>query len=160
MSSIDRTTPAPQAVTTSYWLYIVGGILGLIGAVIVGVLIPSSIAAATSSTTQALQGQSANGVDVSGTVTAVAVVLAVLSIVLSLVFAVLMLVLAPRMRRGSNRARITLIVLAALQVFGLLGSYGVGALHFLVVLVALILSVLPASNAWFRSMKPTVPPTA
>jgi hypothetical protein len=156
MSTIEppATTP-PQPVTTAYWLYLVGGVLGLIGAVIVGVLIPLSISSATAATSQALQSQSSSGSTVStGFVIGVAVTVSVVSIVLSIGFAVAMFLLAPRMRRGSNRARIALWVLAALQIVGAFGSYGVGAVHFLVVLAALMLTALPVSNAWFRSMKP------
>ena len=164
MSTYDSPTDgvtavtAPQTVTVAYWLYIVGAILGLVGAVVVGVLIPTSITTASGATTQALQGQDTNGVDVGSAVVGVTIASAVFSIVLTVVFSVLLIVFARKMRAGRNWARIVLAVIAVLQLFGVLGAYGVGALHFLVVLAALILSFLPTSNAWFREVRATTPP--
>lgn len=152
------TTTAPQTVTVAYWLYVVGAILGLVGAIVVGVLIPNSIAVAGGATTQALQGQDTGGVDVNGAVVGVTIASAVFSIVLTVVYSILFFVFARKFRAGKNWARIVLAVIAALQLFGVLGAYGIGALHFLVVIAALVLSFLPASNAWFREVKATTQP--
>ncbi|MBW4041392.1 MAG: hypothetical protein HIU86_04595 [Acidobacteria bacterium] len=158
MANIDTpTTAAPSTVNASHWLYIVGAILGLIGAVVLLIALPASIAAGTAAAGQALRGRATNGVDVAGAVTGVAIGSAILSVVLTVAYAVLTIVFARKMRQGRNWARIVLAVFAALQIFGVLGAYGVGAVHFIVVLVALILSLLPASNAWFRARKASSP---
>jgi hypothetical protein len=156
MSTIEPPVSAPpQPVTTAYWLYVVGAIIGLVGAVIVAVLIPLSISSATAATAQALRNQGAGApAQTTSFVIGIAITVSVVSILLSIGYSIAMLLLAPRMRQGSNRARITLIVLAGLQIIGAFGSYGVGAVHFLIVLAALILTVLPVSNDWFRSMRP------
>jgi hypothetical protein len=154
MSTIDSpTTTVPQSVAVSRLLYIIGAALGLVGAIVVGVTLPASIATATSAASQALQGRSTNGVDVGGAVTGLAIAGAVLSIVLSVAFSILTFVFASKMRDGRNWARIVLAVFTFAQLFGVLGSYGAGAVHFLVMLVAFILSVVPTSNAWFREVK-------
>ena len=160
MTSTEPSTAAtPSTVTASYWLYIAGAVLGLIGAIVVLIALPASIAAGTDAAGQALQGQDTNGVDVNGAVTGLAIAGAIVSVLLTLVFSILTILFARKMRQGKNWARIVLAVFAILQLFGVLGAFGVGALHFIVVLVALILSFLPASNAWFRTMKPAVAPT-
>jgi hypothetical protein len=158
MSTYDTpTTTTPQTVTVSYWLYIVGAILGIIGAIVLVVTLPAQLAATNSAVTNQLQGTSTNGVDPTSIVSGAAIGAAIFSVVLTLAYSILTVVFARKYRQGKNWARIVLAVFAALQIFGLLGGYGVGALHFLVVLAALILSFLPASNAWFRAMKPAQP---
>ncbi|GAA2751941.1 hypothetical protein [Amnibacterium kyonggiense] len=144
---------APSSVVWSYRLYIVGAVLGLIGAVVTFIALPAAISAGTDAANRALQGQSTNGVDVAGATTGLAVGGAVLSAVITLAFSILTIVFARKMRAGRNWARIVLAVFAALQIFGVLGSYGVGAVHFVVVVVALILSFVPTSNAWFQQQK-------
>ena len=127
MSSIDTpVTAPPSSVTTAYWLYVVGAVLGLIGAVVVFVVLPSVIAQATSATGQALQGQDTNGVDVAGIATGAAIGSAVLSAAMTLVFSILTIVFARKMRQGRNWARIVLAVAAGLQIFGVLGPYASG----------------------------------
>jgi hypothetical protein len=159
MSTIEPPVGAPpQPVTTAYWLYVVGAIIGLVGAVIVAVLIPLSISSATAATAQALKNQgAATPAQTTSMLIGVAITVSIVSILLTIGYSIAMLLLAPRMRQGSNRARTVLIVLAALQIIGVFGSYGVGAVHFLVVLAALVLTVLPVSNAWFRTMRPIAP---
>ena len=161
MSTIEPLAPVPPStVNTAYWLYVVGAILGLVGAVIIGVLIPVSIDSATAGVSQALKNRgAASPAQTTTLLVGVAIAVSILSILLSIGYSVAMLKLAPRMRRGSNRARIALWILAALQIIGAFGSYGVGAVHFLIVLMALVLTALPVSNAWFRSVKPAVPAT-
>ena len=78
----------------------------------------------------------------------------VIGTLFAVAFTVLTIVCALKVRRGRDWARIVLAVFAALQVFGVLGSSGIGLVHFLVVIAALVLSFLPASNAWFRSVGP------
>ena len=157
MSTLDSTavTP-PQPLKVAYWLYVVGAILGIIGAILLVVVLPASIATGQAELHRTLQGQSTNGVDVQAFATGAAVGGVIVSDVLTLAFSILTIVFARKMLRGKNWARIVLAVFAALQVFGVLAisTFGVSTLHFVVVLIGLILSFLPTSNAWFRSMKP------
>lgn len=151
--TVPTQTTAPQSVVTSYWLYIVGAALGIVGLIITLVTLPAAIA-----TLQAQLGASSSA---SGASAAAGILIgsAVLGAVLSVAFAVVMVIFARRMRAGRNWARIVLAVLAALQIFGVAGSYGVGALHFLVLLAALIFSFLPTSNPYFRSPAAAAPGT-
>lgn len=160
MSTTDApVTAAPQPVRISSVLYIVGAVLGLVGAVVLLVTLPATMATSQDALNRSLQGRSTNGVDVAGIANGAAVGGAIFSVVLTVVFSILTILFARKMLQGKNWARVVLIVFAALQVFGVLGSYGVGALHFLVVLAALILSVVPTSNAWFREIKAPRTPT-
>jgi hypothetical protein len=162
MSTIDTpTSTTPTTVTASYWLYIVGAVLGLIGALVLIITIPAQVAIAQDSLTRSLQGRSTNGVDVSTLANAAVVSGVVIGSIVTLVFSVLTILFAQKYRRGRNWARIVLAVFAGLQIFGAfnINTFGVSSIHFVVVLVALILSFLPASNAWFRAMKPAAAPT-
>ena len=148
------TTPLaspPTTVTVSFWLYIVGAVLGVVAAIVGFLAVPAAIDQAVEAARS--QGTDTGGVDVEGIARGVAIGGAVFGAVVALVFTVLTILFALKMRQGRNWARIVLAVFAGLQVFGVLGGYGVGALHFLVVLAALILSFLPASNAWFASFR-------
>jgi len=145
--------PAPSTVVWSYRLYLIGAVLGLIGLVLSLVLLPATIDAAVQSANSQLQGRDTQGVDVEAFARGTAIGATVLSVVLSVVFAVLVIVFARKLRQGRNWARIVLLVIAVLQIFGALGTYGVGALHFLVMAAAAVLSFLPASNAWFSRAK-------
>jgi predicted secreted protein len=158
-TTVTPTTAPPQPVIVSYWLYLVGAVLGLVGAIVLLVVLPSTIAASSDATSKALQGQSTDGVDVSSAVAGITIGTTVLSVVVTLVFSVLTIVFARKYRQGKNWARVVLAVFAGLQLFGIAGAFGVGALHFLVVIAALVLSFLPSSNAWFRAVKPA-PTTA
>ncbi|MGN6446162.1 hypothetical protein [Amnibacterium sp.] len=149
----------PSVVRTSALLYVIGAIIGLIGAIIVLVALPGQLSAAQGQIDSALQGRNTNGVDVAGITTGTAIGIAVFSTLLTLAFSILTIVFAQKMKQGRNWARIVLAVFTFLQLFGVLGSYGVGALHFLVLLVAFILSVLPTANVWFREQKALRTPT-
>lgn len=153
MSTPSRPVVAPpRTIIASYWLHVVGAVIGLVGAVVSFLALPATIDQAVAVARRA--GTQTNGVDLTTFVTGAAVGGAALSAAITLAFSVLTIVFARRMRQGRNWARIVLIVFAALQVLGVAGSLGVGALHFLIVLAALILSVVPASNAWFREVNP------
>ena len=148
-----HSAPAPSTVVWSYRLYVIGAILGLIGLVLSLVLLPATIDAAVQSANRSLQGRDTQGVDVEALARGTAIGATVLSVVLSVVFSVLIIVFARKLRQGRNWARIVLLVIAVLQIFGVLGGYGLGALHFLVMAAAAVLSFLPVSNAWFHSAK-------
>ena len=145
--------PAPAPVVWSYRLYLIGAVLGLIGTVLSLVLLPATLDAAVQSATRSLQGRDTQGVDVEAIARGAAIGGVVIGAILSVVFTVLIIVFARKMLQGRNWARIVLLVFAVLQVFGVLGTYGLGALHFLVVAVAAVLSFLPVSNAWFRETR-------
>jgi hypothetical protein len=165
MSSITEpaSTTAPQPVRTSSLLYIVSAVLGLIGFVITLVLLP----AATSAVEQQLQGQSSSsGVDVHAIAVGSAIGAAVVGGLIAIAFAVLTIVFARKMRNGRNWARIVLLVFAALHVLGLLGliagttpilSALLSVLVAVAAAVAAVLSFLPESSAWFRSVKAAQP---
>jgi hypothetical protein len=158
MSTADSTVIAPpQTVRIAYWLYIVGAILGIIGAIVLAITLPASIASGQAALNRSLQGQSTKGIDVEAFATGAAIGGVAISGVITLAFSILTIVFARKMLLGRNWARIVLAVFAAAQIFGafnVVGTYGVSSLHFIVVLAGLILSFLPASNAWFRAMKP------
>jgi predicted ferric reductase len=149
----SATASAPGSVVWSYRLYLIGAVLGLIGTVLSLVLLPAAIDAAVQSANRSLQGRDTQGVDVEALARGAAIGAVVLGAVLSVIFSVLIIVFARKMLQGRNWARIVLLVFAVLQVFGVLSTYGLGALHFLVVAVAAVLSFLPVSNAWFREAR-------
>ena len=144
--TVPTQAVAPQPVVVSYWLYIVGAVLGLIGLIITLVTLPAAITLAQ----QQLVGTPA--ANQSGVIVGAAIGAGIFSAVLSVAFAVVMIIFARKMLVGRNWARIVLAVLAGLQIFGVVGAYGVGALHFLVLAAAAIFSFLPLSNAYFRSL--------
>jgi hypothetical protein len=140
-------------VTVAYWLLVVAAVLGLLGAALVGVLIPESVDANRAASALAQRrGLQVGSPGLDSAVVALAITVSTVSIVLSVAFAVAMLVLAPRMRRGGSRARIALIVLAAVQVVGIGGAYGIGLVHFLACAAVVVLLILPTTAAWFRAV--------
>ncbi|WP_375390189.1 hypothetical protein [uncultured Amnibacterium sp.] len=149
-------TDAPNTVVWAYRLYLVGAALSLIGIVVSLVLLPSTIDAALEATRRSLQGQDTQGIDIEGIARGAAIGGAVLGAAIAVAFSVLTFVFARKLRQGRNWARIVLAVFAGLQIFGVVGLYGLGALQFLIVAAAAVLSFLPASNAWFRSRKQVV----
>lgn len=133
MSPMTATTTAtrPGTVETAFWLYLAAPVIGLILSLV-------SIGRVTSSAAAAHLPQAAVVAGV------------VIGIVINVIYLVAVIVIDTFFRRGANWARIVLTVLAALSVFGILG---LGAITFVIGLVAIILSWLPASNAWFRSLR-------
>jgi len=159
MSSTDSSVHAapvgaPSSVVWSYRLHLSGAALGLLGIVLTLLLLPSTIDLAVQQADRVLQGQDTQGLDVEAIARGTAIGTAVLGIVFALVFSVLTILFARKMLQGRNWARIVLAVFAGLQLFGLFAPYGVGVLHLLVVVAAAVLSFLPASNAWFRAVRP------
>lgn len=151
---LPSTAPPPKTVTTAYWLYVVGAVLGLIGAIVSFIALPAVLQQAIDQANRSLQGRDTGGIDVTGLATGSVITGVVIGAVVTLAFTVLTIVFAVKFRQGRNWARIVLAVFAALQIFGVLGTYGIGAVHFLVVLAALILSFVTPSNVWFREMRP------
>jgi hypothetical protein len=161
MTSTTQPTRAiaPRPVNTSYWLYVVSAVLGLISFIASLIALPAAVAAAE----QQLKGSSSsNGVDVHAIAQGAAIGGAVFGGLVAIAYFVLTLVFAAKMRNGRNWARIVLLVFAVLHVLGLIGLV-LGTtpvlpalLSVLVTLastVAAVLSFLPESNAWFRALK-------
>ena len=153
------TTP-PTSVLWSYRLHLIGAALGLLTIVLTLLLLPATIDAAVRQTGQMLQGQSTEGLDVEAIARGTAIGSAALGIAFALIVSVLTIVFARKMIQGRNWARIVLTVFAGLQLFGVFAPFGVGLLHLLVLVAAVVLSFLPASNAWFRARKQASAPTA
>ena len=159
MSSTDSSAhaapvAAPSSVVWSYRLHLIGAALGLLGIVLTLLLLPTTIDLAVQQADRVLQGQDTQGLDVEAIARGTAIGTAVLGIAFALVFSVLTILFARKMLQGRNWARIVLAVFAGLQLFGLFAPYGLGVLHLLVVVAAAVLSFLPASNAWFRAVRP------
>jgi hypothetical protein len=133
---LSRTTTTttgtrPGTVETAFWLYLAAPVIGLILSLV-------SIGRVTSS---AAASHLPQGAVIAGVV---------IGIVINVIYLIAVIVIDTFFRRGANWARIVLTVLAALSVFGVIG---LGAITFVIGLVAIILSWLPASNAWFRSVR-------
>jgi hypothetical protein len=155
-----HTTSAPSTVVWASRLYLIGAVLGLIGIVLTLVLLPGTIDSAVQGATKSLQGRDTQGLDVEAIARGTAIGTAVLGVVIAVVLSVLTFLFVRKFRQGRNWARIVLLIFAVLQLGGILNLFGLGALQLIVVAVAAVLSFLPASNAWFRAMKPTAAPTA
>ena len=149
------TAPAaPATVVWSYRLYLIGAVLAVIGIVLSFVLLPAAIDAAVRAANQVAQSRDTQGIDVEALARGSAIAGVVIGVALALVYAILTFVFAGKLRQGRNWARIVLLIFAILQVGGIVSTYGVGLLQFLVFIAAAILSFLPASNEWFRTVAP------
>ncbi|HEY0374752.1 MAG TPA: hypothetical protein VGC94_08140 [Amnibacterium sp.] len=130
----------PGTVEAAFWLFLVTPIIGLIlGLVNLG----GGISAANQVAARAGVG---GGAVIAGIV---------IGLVIDIVLLAAFIVVDVFFRRGANWARIVLTVLGALSVFGIIG---LGAITFVLYVVAIILSWLPASSAWFRSVRGTAAP--
>ncbi|MCU1474994.1 hypothetical protein [Amnibacterium sp.] len=127
----------PGTVEAAFWLYLIAPVVGLILAIV-------GIGAATNAGNAAAAKAGVSTAAVSGLIVA--------SIVLNVVLLVAVIVIDLFFRRGANWARIVMTVL------GVLSFFAGGFLTFVISLVAIILSWLPASNAWFRSVRGTAAP--
>lgn len=135
-TTTTTTGARPGTVETAFWLYLAAPVVGLVLSLLSIGRVTSSAAASNLP-----QGAVMAGVAI--------------GIVINVIYLVAVIVIDTFFRRGANWARIVLTVLAALSVFGILG---LGAITFVIGLVAIILSWLPASNAWFRSVRGTTSP--
>jgi hypothetical protein len=130
-TTTTTTGTRPGTVETAFWLYLAAPVIGLILSFVSIGRVTSSAAAANLPHAAVLAG-------------------VVIGIVINVIYLIAVIVIDTFFRRGANWARIVLTVLAGLSVFGILG---LGAITFVIGLVAIILSWLPASNAWFRSVR-------
>lgn len=124
----------PRTVTISFVLWLVTIILGILGSVALLV-----VAGVESNNTDIVAGQAG-------------VYIAAATITMAL--ALLELVVVFKMRAGRNWARITLLVLAALQVVSAASQGGAGTgfswSGLVAVIIATVLMFLPASSHFFR----------
>jgi hypothetical protein len=137
-------TVVPPRVNAAFWLYIAGAVLSLI-ALIVSV-------ATIGSVTASLQQQ--NGGRLSGSAASAAVGAGVtIAVVFGILYIAAYVIFAVFMRRGANWARIVLLVVTVLSVFGVLGGYGLGAARLIVGVIATILIFTKPANDYFRSSR-------
>jgi hypothetical protein len=137
-TTTTSTGGRPGAVDVAFWLYLAAPVIDLVLSLLSIGSVNASAAAA-----KLPQGAVVAGI--------------VIGIVVNVLYLVAVVVIDMFFRRGANWARIVLTVLAALSVFGVLG---LGAIPFVISVVAIILSWLPASNAWFRSVRGAAAPNA
>jgi hypothetical protein len=135
----------PGIVDAAFWLYIASAVVGLIVA-LVGLTRLSTLQQTAS---QIAAQQSGNQVP-EGAIQGAIIAGVVIGLVINVLYLAAVIVFAVFFRRGANWARIVLTVLTALTIFSIIG---LGAITFVLALIAIILSWLPASNAWFRQVK-------
>lgn len=148
-----RNTPAggnaaaaPKQVNAAFWLYIACAVLSLVGMIIV----LASMGSMTSRLQQSGQ--------VSGSTASAAVGIGVtLNVIFGILFIAAYVLFAVFMRRGANWARIVLLIVTALSIFGVLGGYGIGALQLILGVVATILIFIRPASEYFRSGRATRP---
>lgn len=131
---------APKQVNTAFWLYIASAAVSL-------VLLIIALATVGSMTTQLQQsGQ------LSGSAASAAVGISVtFSVIFGILFIAAYVLFAVFMRRGANWARIVLLIVTVLSVFGILGGYGVGALRAILGIIATVLIFIKPASEYFRS---------
>ncbi|ROP39731.1 hypothetical protein [Saccharothrix texasensis] len=136
----------PKEVRVSFFLWLAGAIL----LVVSSVLVLTQREAALEEARKAPPTPGITVEQLESTVTAILVVVVIIGIVL----AALMVLFALKARAGRNWARITLTVLgAAVFIYHLIGFSLVGLVIVLVVAAAVVTLYLPASKAYFDSVK-------
>ncbi|NUT50175.1 MAG: hypothetical protein HOV94_23115 [Saccharothrix sp.] len=139
--------PEPKEVRISFFLWLAGAILLVVSSLLVltqrdAVLEEARKTAATTQGVTAEQVESLTNA------------ILMISVIIGVVLAVLMVLFAVKARAGRNWARITLTVLGAMVcVYHLLGFSLVGLVIVLVVAAAVVTLYLPASKAYFDSVK-------
>lgn len=137
----------PQQVNIAFWLYIVGAALSLISLIVSLVTIGSLKDDVQKQL--ASQGQQISDATLNATVgvsITFAVVFGILYIAAYVLFAFFM-------RRGANWARIVLLIVTVLSLFGILGGFGLGAARVVVGVIATVLIFLKPANEYFASVK-------
>jgi len=174
-STPPEVPPRPAVVEASFWLYLAGAALSLIGTVIAISAFGALRNEAIQQAQRELEAQGQGDVLPEGTFEAIIDATFGVGIALGLLLLAVYVVFAFLVRRGHNWARITLTVLVGLAVlFTLLGlalsalpvpasartsvetpgaSTVLSLLQQVCVVVATVLAWLPAANAWFRQVK-------
>lgn len=138
----------PQLVNVSFWMILAAGILTLIS-------IPITIALLNSSEGQsmiqdALDAQGTSGSEIS--VSSIVGVAITFVVIISLIMAGLYALVAFKIRKGKNWARILGTVFAAISLLGLT-QIGVGTITILLGVAAMVLLYLPATAPYFRKQQ-------
>lgn len=140
------SVPEPKEVRLSFFLWLAGAILLVVSSVLV-------LTQRDAALEEARRAPATPGITVEqleSTVTAILVFLVIIGVVL----AALMVFFAMKARAGRNWARIALTVLgAAVFLYHLIGFSLVGLVIVLVVAAAVVTLYLPASKAYFDSVK-------
>lgn len=144
----------PKQVNAAFWLYIASAVLSLI-ALIIGVATVGSLKSAIQ------QQGSTNGQQMSDSAVNAAIGVSItLTVIFGILYIAAYVIFAIFMRRGANWARIVLLIVTVLSLFGVLGGYGTGALRLILGVIATILIFLKPANEYFRSSRATRAPRA
>jgi ABC-type Fe3+ transport system permease subunit len=142
-----RSGLVPPQVNAAFWLYIVGAALSLVALII-------SIATIGSLKDTLQQQSSANGQQLSDSAASAAIGVSVtIAVIFGILYIAAYVLFAFFMRRGANWARIVLLIVTVLSLFGVLGGYGVGAARVIVGVIATILLFTKPANEYFRSAR-------
>lgn len=141
--------PVPKEVTLSFWLWVAGAVLGVIG----GLLLFGMRDEVLAEVRQQPDTAALSPAELDAVVT----VSLVFGFVIVFVLACLYLLFAFKARAGRNWARIVLLILTVLSVLGQLAGNmtWLGIISVLVAVAAAVLLFLPASNEYFAARKRT-----
>jgi hypothetical protein len=144
----------PQQVNIAFWLYIVGAALSLLSLIVSLVTIGAS--------RDAIQRQiESQGQQVpNGAVDAAVGIGITFAIVFGILYIAAYVLFAVFMRRGANWARIVLLVVTVLSLFGILDGFGLGAARVVVGVIATVLIFLKPANEYFAAVKASKAPRA
>jgi predicted membrane channel-forming protein YqfA (hemolysin III family) len=145
-TSTEPKAQPPGAITASFWLYLIGALVGIIGGILVFSDKQRIIDAVHKSNPNLTDSQVHSTANVA---TAIALGFAIVAFLLYLLF-------AAKLRAGRNWARIVLTVLVILNVLSLVtnkGTMGVEYVGTVLSVIATILAYLPASNAYIKATK-------
>lgn len=144
----------PQQVNIAFWLYIAGAALSLIALVV-------SLATVGSLKDDLQRQLATQGQQISGSALDSIVAVSVTgAVIFGILYIVAYVLFAYFMRRGANWARIVLLVVTVLSLFGILGGFGLGAARVVVGVIATILIFLKPANDYFREVKARKQPRA
>jgi hypothetical protein len=141
-------------VNIAFWLYIAGAALSLIALVV-------SLATVGSLKDDLQRQLATQGQQISGSALDSIVAVSVTgAVIFGILYIVAYVLFAYFMRRGANWARIVLLVVTVLSLFGILGGFGLGAARVVVGVIATILIFLKPANDYFREVKARKQPRA
>jgi predicted membrane channel-forming protein YqfA (hemolysin III family) len=142
----ESKVPPPGTITASFWLYLIGAVVGIIGGILVFSDKQRIIDAVHKSNPNLTDAQLH---DTANVATVIALAFAIIAFLLYLLF-------AAKLRSGRNWARIVLTILVILNVLSLVtnkGTMGVEYVGTVLSVIATILAYLPASNAYIKATK-------
>jgi hypothetical protein len=137
----------PREVTASFWLYVAGAAIVLIG----GLFSLGSKQAVLDS----LRNNNTTGLTDSQLQSAASLLIGV-AVVIAIIIAGLYVLFAFKLKAGRNWARIVLTIIAALNLLSLVtnrGGTAVSVIGALAAVVACVLSYLPNASAYFKAVK-------